>query len=553
MANTKGFNPKTGEWNDSLTGNYLWANTNIGETLSEVLTPFTWSLVSENFELMNVLPGHPTVGNIGGRAYNNVSAMDAALRALGRNIQDLNKEMGGLRDDYVENLPDIMIPIQGVSFFSILKKGLLLRLKENRGVKRIPTFLAKNPEWFRAMHQRIDQIKLHEEFAAIWLNEIIPYVMQSFWMVVGSAWRFGEATGNLRRDLLDLVGMDDADRLLSNVSQEADLLASLGPVVGLAQIVRGEMEPKAFIERWGHRGPAESEVSTPRPAEDPEWLDQQLATIARSPVEVETLLARQRKQFEGAWSRFAKQFPGKTDAFQRRLARAAEAARTREAVRSEQVRLIWIARIWALRAGEMTGLGEDIFYLTADETIGLLSGKEIPVESIPARKETHARYKELPSYPVIIRGRFDPFQWAAAPNRRSDFFDPTGVIAEIFAEADRADPARKKKVLGAPGSAGVAEGVVRRIDSPDEGDQLQSGEILVTVQTNIGWSHLFPLAKAIVTDVGAALSHAAIVAREMGIPAVVNCGDATMRLKTGDKVRVDGSQGIVEILDGQSL
>jgi pyruvate,water dikinase len=71
---------------------------------------------------------------------------------------------------------------------------------------------------------------------------------------------------------------------------------------------------------------------------------------------------------------------------------------------------------------------------------------------------------------------------------------------------------------------------------------------LVTTQTNIGWSHLFPLVGGVVTDVGAALSHAAIVAREMGIPAVVNCGDATMRLKTGDRVRVDGGRGIVEII-----
>jgi len=57
-----------------------------------------------------------------------------------------------------------------------------------------------------------------------------------------------------------------------------------------------------------------------------------------------------------------------------------------------------------------------------------------------------------------------------------------------------------------------------------------------------------PARAAVVTDVGAPLSHAAIVAREMGIPAVVGCGNATMRLKTGDRVRVDGGKGIVEIL-----
>ncbi len=78
--------------------------------------------------------------------------------------------------------------------------------------------------------------------------------------------------------------------------------------------------------------------------------------------------------------------------------------------------------------------------------------------------------------------------------------------------------------------------------------QFQSGEILVTTQTNIGRTLLFPCAGAIVTDVGAGLSHAAIVARELGIPAVVGCGDATMRLKTGDRVRVEGGRGIVSII-----
>ena len=70
----------------------------------------------------------------------------------------------------------------------------------------------------------------------------------------------------------------------------------------------------------------------------------------------------------------------------------------------------------------------------------------------------------------------------------------------------------------------------------------------MTTTTNVGWTPLFPRAAAIVTDVGAPLSHAAIVARELGIPAVVGCGNATMRLRTGDRVCVNGGQGIVEVL-----
>jgi phosphoenolpyruvate synthase/pyruvate phosphate dikinase len=91
--------------------------------------------------------------------------------------------------------------------------------------------------------------------------------------------------------------------------------------------------------------------------------------------------------------------------------------------------------------------------------------------------------------------------------------------------------------------------VVRRIDSPEEGYDIELGEILVTATTNVGWTTLFIKIAAVVTDVGAPLSHAAIVARELGIPAVVGSGNATTRLKTGDRVRVDGGKGTVEILE----
>ncbi len=71
----------------------------------------------------------------------------------------------------------------------------------------------------------------------------------------------------------------------------------------------------------------------------------------------------------------------------------------------------------------------------------------------------------------------------------------------------------------------------------------------MTTVTNIGWTPLFPRAAAVVTDVGAPLSHAAIAARELGIPAVVGCGNATTRLHTGDRLRVDGERGTVEVLE----
>jgi phosphoenolpyruvate synthase/pyruvate phosphate dikinase len=82
-------------------------------------------------------------------------------------------------------------------------------------------------------------------------------------------------------------------------------------------------------------------------------------------------------------------------------------------------------------------------------------------------------------------------------------------------------------ILGMPGSAGWVDGQMRYLDRPEDWDELELGTILVAKRTNIGWTLIFPKAGAVVTDVAAPLSHAAIVARELGIPAVVNCGDAT--------------------------
>src|SRR5207244_11150652 len=117
----------------------------------------------------------------------------------------------------------------------------------------------------------------------------------------------------------------------------------------------------------------------------------------------------------------------------------------------------------------------------------------------------------------------------------SDLFDASGNSVSA-----------SDSITGFPGAVGVVEGLARVIATTDEGDQLQPGEILVTTVTNVGWTPLFPRAAAIVTDVGAPLSHAAIVARELGIPAVVGCGNATMRLHTGDLIRGNGGTGKVE-------
>ena len=101
---------------------------------------------------------------------------------------------------------------------------------------------------------------------------------------------------------------------------------------------------------------------------------------------------------------------------------------------------------------------------------------------------------------------------------------------------------------GTPSSPGVAKGPVRVVRSSSEFGKLHSGEVLVAPYTNPAWTPLFQRAAAVVVDSGGAASHAAIVAREYRIPAVMGVPEATKKLTDGERVMVDGNQGHVTLL-----
>jgi phosphoenolpyruvate synthase/pyruvate phosphate dikinase len=103
-------------------------------------------------------------------------------------------------------------------------------------------------------------------------------------------------------------------------------------------------------------------------------------------------------------------------------------------------------------------------------------------------------------------------------------------------------------LVGTGASAGVYEGVVRIILNP-AGARLEAGEILVAPGTDPAWTPLFLTAGALVTETGGMISHGSVVAREYGIPAVVGVSGATTRLRTGQRIRVDGASGMVVPLD----
>lgn len=533
-----GYDSASGAWNDSLTGDYVWSRNNFGEGRPDVMSPFTYSLSEKVWSSISILPGYHMAGNICGRYYANVSVSISMLKALGKSHEAAIAQMKDLLGNVPDDLEIPTVPLPLSAMLRAMPNMIKLGLKEKGGAKKVPEFLKTNPADCRALGQRIQHAQTPQELHDLWTVEIYPWLEDGIW-ILGGATQPLEATMKFRKELVELVGEADANALFSNLSTEDEMLTSLGPVVGVAKVARGEMSRRAYLEKYGHRGPHEAELSLPRPAEDPEWLDRQLAEYNANPIDVEELLAKRKTEFDAAWQRLVDRYPKKAQKLRKKIAKVGPAARLREAARDELTRFLWVERKWALRVGELTGLGNDVFLLTIDEVLDMLHGNDEATQHLSMRKETYDRYMELPPYPMIIRGRFDAATWAQDPDRRNDVFDATTKHPVSAANT----------ITGFPGAAGQVEGLVRVLAQPEQGDLLQPGEILVAVTTNVGWTPIFPRAAAVVTDVGAPLSHAAIVARELGIPAVVGCGSATTRLRTGDRVRVDGGMGTVELLE----
>ncbi|MFW2384055.1 MAG: PEP-utilizing enzyme [Acidimicrobiales bacterium] len=159
---------------------------------------------------------------------------------------------------------------------------------------------------------------------------------------------------------------------------------------------------------------------------------------------------------------------------------------------------------------------------------------------VERRREIHARLSEwkppkaLGEPPEVITEPFTIMLW--------------GITSESVDNWLGSGDAAENELSGMAASPGSVEGLARIIHDPDEVEDLEQGEILVAPITAPSWAPVFPKIQACVTDIGGMMSHAAIVCREYGVPAVTGTGFATDKIKTGDRIRVDGSTGTVTIL-----
>lgn len=535
--------PRKGYYNESLLGDYLWCSGGVGENLPGIMKPSTWSIWRIFFIDIHEweVKGIPVVGNIAGHPYLNMSVM------LGVVSKIYGKKRGPkVLEPAFGKLPDATLHLLPLSYRDIL--GIIPgEFKWQRTMKRltkeIPEFIETNPGKCQALTEEIRKADSPAQLLGLWSEEVKPLFTRNGLMMKTINEHYQAPWLSLAGKLKKLVGKEDADLLMSTVGNTSEELESLGLMTGVSKITRGELSREEYLEANGHRFPDEWHLDPPRPYEDPAWLEEQIELYEANPFDLREITERQKTKFEEAWGRFQKAYPGKAGKIRKQLDRFASLSVDREHIRSEITRAVSVIRELYLRAGELTGLGDDVFLLTYSELEEVLEGNNESLGYISSRRETDRRLRDLPEYPTVISGPFNPFTWARSPDRRIDVYDSS---RQIYEDEDTST------LRGNPGSGGVFEGTVRVINSLDEGHLLQNGEILVTSTTNIGWTPLFPRAAAVVTDIGMPLAHAAIVAREIGIPAVVGCGNATARLKTGDRVVVDGDQGVVRLLDAEA-
>jgi pyruvate,water dikinase len=298
---------------------------------------------------------------------------------------------------------------------------------------------------------------------------------------------------------------------------------------------RDEISLARVIENHGFHGPYEGELSSRVWRDDPTPLERMVSGYRRrsedqNPLRLEEAAARRRPE---ETRRVLAALP----ILQRPAARALLALAAcripyRGVGKRSYVQSLDIARQTARRFGECLveqGLlddVDDVFYLTMDEVTG-----ELPrdyEELIGVRKQRRAEYQQL-----------------ELPNTWRGHVVPTPIVTDDRRPVAADDVATRVEGIGV--SDGIVEGTIRVVVDPTF-DEVEDDEILVAPTTDPSWASIMFISAGLIVDIGGAFSHAAVVARELEIPCVVNTGNGTKTLRTGDRVRLDGKAGTVEVL-----
>jgi pyruvate,water dikinase len=353
----------------------------------------------------------------------------------------------------------------------------------------------------------------------------------------------GLAYANLKGMFDQHLGGEAAHYLAALASGErADVTVEMDEAIW--RVGAGEKRLDEFLEKFGHRSVGEFELARPRWREDPAQVERLAHFSVRrgeqSPAELyQSRSQRHQQTMENLRARLKALSGAVRDRIEREMATLSRFMPFRESVKHYWMMGYELLRLCLLELDQRYQLHGGVFHLTPDELPQLVG--QVGNLSKAAAHESERRQVDNLSSLIEERKRWRE-QLLRIPVPQVLFSDDLEAIGRPH------EPAAGDVLAGVGVSEGVATGIARVLLEPTDLGEQESGYVLVCPSTDPGWTPLFARARALVMERGGVLSHGAIVAREYGLPAVVNVPDATLRIKVGQHVRVDGDQGKVWLL-----
>ncbi|AFQ45371.1 PEP/pyruvate-binding domain-containing protein [Desulfosporosinus meridiei] len=543
----------------------IWSNGNYRDAVPMVLSPLIRRLTittidkilkSNYSEIGYSLPdGLQFSRFFNGRLYCNLSALQWAMYdAMGALPREFNIGWGGHQPEIELKDPK---PYKGLRGMKRLWRGIKSVILINRAAKKAPEIHARFLDAFESLTQKgfshlqdKDLIQRYNELNKIsieftgqfsflsgaasipigglmkilskYFGERAPMVLNA--LMVGGAAGITSADHGYRLVELAEIARRDNDAVKYFDGTAFDSLDWEGLPEGSAF----KQAFREFIKEYGHRGVYELDIINPRWNEDPSYL----LNIIRSTIntaDLRQLKAKQKEKFDHAWQEIETIVPSnKHSSIKKLISKAQEGAAVREKTKSVLAVMMEVYRKIAQELGfrfcqrAIIEEAADIYFCTWPELVSILNGQwnGVGLKALITKRKVFMKEMESIAPPDIIMG--DTPKYTEASPRSSGNF-----------------------LTGVPVASGKASGKARLISHPAEGNRLQPGDVMVAPSTDPGWTPLFLKASAVIMETGGFLSHGAIVAREYGIPAVVNIPGVMTVIQEGWKVDVDGDEGKV--------